>query len=119
MAAVMNRTSFASFCDGKEPTFIFEDDLCVAFDETQRNKQAPVHFLVVPKKVIPRLVSASLDDEKLLGHLLIVVRRVAKWKNLHNSGFRVVINEGPNSCQLVDQFYIQVLGGRQMGWPFS
>ncbi|XP_075988330.1 adenosine 5'-monophosphoramidase HINT2-like isoform X2 [Anticarsia gemmatalis] len=119
MTADVKPMSFAKFCNGREPeTFLFEDELCVVFDE-EVNKQAPVHFLVVPKRTIPRLVDVSLDDEKLLGHLLITARRIAKEKVIDQKGFRVVMNEGPQSCQQVDEFYVQVFGGRQMGWPFS
>ncbi|XP_050558381.1 adenosine 5'-monophosphoramidase HINT2-like isoform X2 [Spodoptera frugiperda] len=121
MALTDVKQNYGEFFGGKEPVeLIFEDEQCVVFDE-KLNKQAPVHFLVVPKKVIPTLmeVSASAEDEKTLGHLLLVARRVAKMKGIDKSGFRVVMNEGPHSCQTVKQFYVQVFGGRQMLWPFS
>ncbi|KAJ8704562.1 hypothetical protein PYW07_011750 [Mythimna separata] len=117
--SAVKRPSFAEFNGGKEPkTFIFEDEQCVVFDE-QRHKQAPVHFLVVPKKTIPSLIETTENDELLLGHLLIIARRIAKKKGIDKKGYRVVMNEGPHSCQDVKQFYVQILGGRQMWWPFS
>uniref|UniRef100_A0A1W7RAD6 HIT domain-containing protein n=1 Tax=Hadrurus spadix TaxID=141984 RepID=A0A1W7RAD6_9SCOR len=94
--------------------FIYEDDMCVAFHDL--NPQAPVHFLVIPKKCIPQLSKANEDDEKLLGHLMVVAQKVAKQQNL-SRGFRLVVNDGPEGCQSVYHLHLHVLGGRQMSWP--
>jgi len=53
---------------------------------------------------------------QLLGHLLIVARKLAKDLGLDN-GFRLVINDGPDACQSVYHLHIHVLAGRQLGWP--
>lgn len=92
-------------------TFHFQ---CVAFDDI--NPQAPVHFLVIPRKPITQLSKAEDSDEALLGHLLIVARRIAKERKLDN-GFRIVINDGPVGAQSVYHLHIHVLSGRQMQWP--
>ncbi|CAB3241787.1 unnamed protein product [Arctia plantaginis] len=119
MKTVVENPSWMDFFQGAQSKkFIFEDEQCFVIDE-ENNKQAPIHFLVVPKKTIARLADASVDDEKLLGHLLIIARRIAKEKGIDKTGFRVVMNEGVHSCQTINQFYVQVLGGRQMWWPFS
>ena len=55
--------------------FIYEDDQCVAFHDVA--PQAPVHFLVIPKKPITSLSKASDDDEKLLGHLMLAGKKVS------------------------------------------
>ncbi|KAJ7388959.1 Histidine triad nucleotide-binding protein 1 [Desmophyllum pertusum] len=94
--------------------FLHEDDLCVAIKDI--NPQAPVHFLVIPKKPIPQLCKADDADEQLLGHLLVVARKVAAEQNL-TKGFRVVINDGKDGGQEVYHIHIHVLGGRQMKWP--
>ncbi|KAJ6639705.1 Brahma-associated protein of 60 kDa, partial [Pseudolycoriella hygida] len=72
-------------------SFIYEDDKCVAFHDI--NAQAPVHFLVIPRKYIPQLSKAYDCDAELLGHLMLVCRKLAKELGLQN-GFRVVINDG-------------------------
>lgn len=54
--------------------FIYEDDLCVAFHDI--SAQAPVHFLVIPRKPIPQLSKASTEDEALLGHLMLAGKKV-------------------------------------------
>ncbi|KAH9519416.1 Histidine triad nucleotide-binding protein 2, mitochondrial [Bulinus truncatus] len=93
---------------------LYEDDKCLAFSDV--SPQAPVHFLVIPKKVIPMLSQATNNDQLLLGHLLLVAKDVAEKQKL-DKGFRVVINNGPDGSQSVYHLHIHVLGGRQMVWP--
>lgn len=94
---------------------LHEDDQCVAFHDI--SKQAPTHFLVIPKEPIPQLSSCTSSHEKLLGHLLIVATQVAKKQGLADDGYRLVINNGRNGCQSVYHLHIHVLGGRQLKWP--
>lgn len=94
--------------------FIYEDDQCVAFNDL--SPQAPVHFLVIPKKPISRLSEAEDADEQLLGHLMLAAKKVAKQQGL-NDGYRLVINDGPMGGQSVYHIHIHVMSGRQMGWP--
>ncbi|KAI8752916.1 histidine triad nucleotide-binding protein 1 isoform X1 [Biomphalaria glabrata] len=93
---------------------LYEDDKCLAFSDV--NPQAPTHFLVIPKKVIPTLSQATDNDQLLLGHLLLVAKNIAEQQKLEK-GFRLVINNGPDGAQSVYHLHIHVLGGRQMGWP--
>ncbi|WP_017318331.1 histidine triad nucleotide-binding protein [Mastigocladopsis repens] len=93
---------------------VYEDDLALAFKDV--NPQAPVHILVIPKKPIPRLADAESQDDALLGHLLLTVKRVAEQVGLTN-GYRLVINTGPDGGQTVYHLHLHILGGRQMTWP--
>jgi histidine triad (HIT) family protein len=95
--------------------FIFEDDEIVAFHDV--NPQAPVHFLVAPKKVIPRIAEAAPPDQPLIGRLLLVARDLAKELGLTEDGFRIVINNGRNGGETVPHLHVHVLGGRHMRWP--
>ncbi|KAM7314323.1 histidine triad nucleotide-binding protein 1 [Ixodes scapularis] len=108
-------TIFGKIIRGEIPTkFIYEDEQCVAFNDI--NPQAPVHFLVIPKKAISQLSTAAEADKPLLGHLMYVAQKVAKEVGL-KKGFRVVVNDGPDGCQSVYHVHLHVLGGRQLGWP--
>ncbi|KAH9509678.1 Histidine triad nucleotide-binding protein 1 [Bulinus truncatus] len=108
-------TIFGKIIRGEIKTnFLYEDDQCVAFDDIA--PQAPAHFLVVPKKPIVKLSDAEDADEQLLGHLLIVARKVARERHLQK-GFRIIINDGAHGGQSVYHIHIHVLGGRQLGWP--
>ena len=80
------------------------------------NPQAPVHVLVIPKKPVARLDEASKEEQALLGHLLLVARKMANDLNLAN-GYRVIINNGPDGGESVPHMHVHVLGGRLMTWP--
>jgi histidine triad (HIT) family protein len=94
---------------------VFEDDQCLAFRDI--NPQAPAHVLLVPKRVIPRLGEAKPDDHALLGHLLVKAGEVARSLGLGDTGFRVVINHGPDGGETVPHLHLHILGGRHMAWP--
>ena len=109
------KTIFQRIIDREIPAKIeHEDDLCVVLHDIQ--PQAPVHLLIVPKQVIPRVGEATPNDTAVLGHLLIVAGVVAKKLNLAH-GFRLVINDGPHACESVPHLHIHLLAKRQMNWP--
>jgi histidine triad (HIT) family protein len=91
-----------------------EDEHCIVLHDIQ--PQAPIHLLIVPKKVIPRVGDATPADQALLGHLLLVAGIVAKKLNLAQ-GFRLVMNHGPHACESVPHLHIHLLAKRQMTWP--
>lgn len=92
---------------------VYEDDRALAFRD--KNPQAPVHLLVIPRKPIAALSDAGEDDAELLGHLCLVATRVAREAGLEH--FRVVVNDGAGVGQSVFHLHLHVLGGRRMGWP--
>ena len=94
---------------------IWEDADVLAFRDV--NPQAPVHVLIVPKRVVPRLADATPADEALLGKLLLAARVVAEKLDLVNSGYRVVINSGPDAGESVPHLHLHVLGKRALAWP--
>ena len=110
-----DKTIFQKIIDREIPAeFLHEDDQCVAIRDM--NPQAPTHALVIPKKLIVRVGEASGEDQPVLGHLLLVARKVAAAEEL-DDGFRIVINNGPAGGESVPHLHVHVLGGRQMGWP--
>merc|ERR1712150_182907 len=93
---------------------IYEDDQSLAFNDI--SPQAPIHFLVIPKKPITMIEKAKDSDEQLLGHLMLVARKVAKERGM-DKGYRLVLNNGVEGCQSVYHIHIHVLGGKQLSWP--
>lgn len=93
----------------------YEDDLCLAFHDV--NPQAPVHILIIPKKEIARVSVATAADEPLLGHLIQVAQTVARQEGLHDTGFRLVINNGRDGGETVPHLHLHLLGGRELQWP--
>lgn len=94
---------------------VYEDDLVLAFRDVR--PQAPVHVLIVPKKPIPRLADAKPEDHKVLGHLLLKSAEVAAKIGLGATGYRLVINNGPDAGESVPHLHCHILGGRRLGWP--
>ncbi|MBV9272762.1 MAG: histidine triad nucleotide-binding protein [Verrucomicrobia bacterium] len=93
----------------------YEDDEVIAIHDI--NPQAPVHVLVIPKRVIPRIGQAQATDAPLLGRLLLTASKIAADLGLGDSGYRVVINHGRNGGETVPHLHVHVLGGRRMSWP--
>jgi len=94
---------------------VYEDDLVFAIKDIK--PAAPTHVLVIPKKVIPRIASAQPDDHKVLGHMLLKAAEIAKKAGLDQSGYRLVINNGPDAGETVPHLHLHILGGRSMEWP--
>jgi histidine triad (HIT) family protein len=111
----MSTTLFERIIGREIPAKIeYEDDRCIVIHDIQ--PQAPLHILIIPKKVIPRLAEASAGDEADLGHLLVVAGEMAKKLGLGN-GFRIVLNSGPDAGESVPHLHMHLLARRQMGWP--
>ncbi len=111
----MSDTIFSKIINREIPAdIIYEDDLALAFKDI--SPQAPIHFLVIPKKPIPQISATESEDQALLGHLLLTAKLVAEQLGLSN-GYRVVINNGADGGQTVYHLHLHILGGRQMQWP--
>lgn len=109
------KTIFKRIIDREIPAkIIHEDDQCLAFVDVA--PQAPTHVLLIPKKEIPSLAAIAPEDQPLLGHLLLTLRRLAEQLQL-DDGYRVVVNCGPYGGQTVDHLHFHLLGGRQLKWP--
>ena len=93
---------------------IYEDDLCLAFKDIA--PQAPFHTLVIPKKPIPSVDALAEEDKDLIGHLMLVVRDLARDNGLE-AGYRVTLNCGPDGGQTVDHLHLHLMGGRSLTWP--
>jgi histidine triad (HIT) family protein len=112
----MSKTLFEKIAAREIPAkIVYEDELVLALEDIKPH--APTHILIVPKKPIPRIAEAHPDDHKVLGHLLLKAAEVAKSKGLEKSGFRLVINNGPDAGESVPHLHCHILGGRPLGWP--
>jgi len=111
----MEKTIFAKIIDREIPAeILYEDDLALAFKDI--NPQAPVHVLIIPKKPLVSLADAGDEDQQLLGHLLLVLKKLAAELGLSN-GYRTVLNTGDDGGQEVPHLHFHLLGQRSMTWP--
>ncbi len=108
-------TVFGKIVRGEIPAkFLHEDEHCVAFRDI--DPKAPTHILVVPKKPLVDLASASPEDELLLGRLMLVAAKVARAEG-HGDAFRLVVNNGAKAGQSVFHLHVHVMAGRPFAWP--
>lgn len=112
----MGRTLFEKIAAREIPAnIVYEDDLVFAFKDI--NPKAPVHILIVPKKPIPRIGDATPEDHQVLGHLLLKAAEVARQNGVAETGYRLIVNHGPDAGEAVPHLHCHIMGGRQLGWP--
>lgn len=106
---------FCKIVNGEIPsTLIYEDEKVVAFEDIA--PQAPVHYLVIPKKHIPSADYIDEDNKELIGHVFFIAAKIAKEKGL-DSGYRIVNNCGIDGGQTVEHIHFHILGKRKLLWP--
>ena len=106
----MTKTIFEKIIDRELPSkIIYEDNKCIAIEDI--SPKAPIHILIIPKKPIQKLSEAKKDDEVLLGHLMMVVKKVAEQFDVQDA-FNVVINNGEKAGQTVFHLHIHLLAGK-------
>ncbi|HMJ67167.1 MAG TPA: histidine triad nucleotide-binding protein [Candidatus Binatia bacterium] len=111
----MSKTLFEKIAAREIPsTIVYEDDQVIALQDIR--PVAPTHVLVVPKKPIPRIADAKLEDGEVLGHLLLKAAEIARQLGL-SKGYRLVINNGPDAGESVPHLHCHILGGRPLAWP--
>ena len=94
---------------------VYEDDLSLAFHDI--HPKAPVHVLVIPKKPIVSLEEVTTEDQSLVGHLFLVLQKIARELGVAEAGYRVVINCRGDGGQEVPHLHLHLLGGRKQSWP--
>jgi histidine triad (HIT) family protein len=92
---------------------VYEDDDVLAFHDI--HPQAPVHFMLIPKRHIASLAEAAMDDAAVLGRIMALTGRLAREQGSPD-GFRTVINTGRIGRQDVMHLHVHVLGGPE---PFG
>jgi len=113
---VSDKTLFQKIIDGEIPgDFVHRDDQCVVIRDIA--PQAPTHLLVIPIEPLEGVQAATPEHQALLGHLLLVGRKMAEAEGLLAAGFRLVINAGEDGGQSVPHLHVHVLGGRALQWP--
>ncbi len=107
-------TIFGKIISGEIPCDeVYSDEKCLAFKDIE--PQAPFHILIIPKKAISSLNEVAGEDAELLGHLLVVAKKIANEHSLDS--WRTVINTGQDSGQTVFHLHVHLIGGRALTWP--
>ncbi len=93
----------------------YEDDQVLAFHDI--SPQAPAHILIIPKKHIASINDLQEQDSAIIGYLHQIAKKLARELKIEKSGFRLVINNGPDAGQAVGHIHLHILGGRKLQWP--
>jgi histidine triad (HIT) family protein len=111
----MADTLFAKIIRREIPAdIVYEDELCLAFRDV--NPQAPVHVLLIPKKPLEKLADAQVEDQALMGHLLLKAGDIARQLGVGDA-FRLAVNNGAEAGQSVFHLHLHILAGRPFKWP--
>jgi histidine triad (HIT) family protein len=96
-------------------TIVYESESVLAFRDI--SPVAPTHIVIIPKKPIRNLATASVEDKEILGELLLASAQIAREQGIEEGGYRVVTNIEQHGGQTVFHLHLHLLGGRQMLWP--
>ena len=114
----MTECIFCKIISGEMPSeTVYSDQQVTAFRDI--NPAAPVHVLIVPNRHIPSVREVEEEDERLMGHLLTVARQLAEQEGIDQSGYRLIINNGPDAHQEVPHLHLHLLGGETMQHPMG
>ncbi|WP_291652862.1 histidine triad nucleotide-binding protein [Clostridium sp.] len=107
---------FCKIADGEIPSKkLYEDEKVIAFHDI--SPEAPMHFLVIPKKHIKSVNELNEENSNIISHIFLVINKLVKELNIDEAGYRIVNNCGKDGGQTVDHIHFHVLGQRELKWP--
>jgi len=114
----MSECIFCKIIAGEIPSdMVYKDELVTAFRDI--NPVAPTHILIIPNKHIEAVSELPEEDEQLMGHLFTAARKLAVEEGIDKSGYRLIINNGPNANQVVLHLHLHLIGGQKMNYPMG
>jgi len=96
---------------------VYRDDQVTAFRDI--HPVAPTHILIVPNKHIESTNVLEPEDEPLMGHVCSVARQLANEAGISQSGYRLIINTGPDGGQTIYHLHLHLIGGQRMRHPMG
>ena len=91
---------------------IYRDDRVFVIRDMQ--PQAPVHLLILPLHHMASLAYVGPGQEQMMGHIFLVAEEMARREEVTVSGYRLVVNQGPDAGQTVDHTHVHLLGGEPL-----
>ena len=109
---------FCKIIEGTNPsTIVHQDEHAIAFLDI--HPAAPVHILIIPRQHIESINDLENEHQFLIGHLFIVARDLARQKGVSETGYRLILNSGPDARQAVFHLHLHLLGGQPMRFPMG
>ena len=112
----MKNCIFCEIANKKIPAnIVYEDKDSMAFFD--KNPKAPLHILIIPKKHIASVNDLFQEDGNLMGHLILVAKKVAKMFPQASNGYKLIINVGQGGGQVINHIHIHLLAGKGIKIP--
>lgn len=113
MQNLVENCIFCQIVSGAIPTnLVYQDDQVTVFND--RHPAAPVHLLIIPNRHIISLNRIGEEDEALLGHMIIIARKMAEQQMVSQTGYRLMFNTGQDAGQTVFHLHLHLLGGKAL-----
>ena len=109
-------TIFKKIIDREIKSEIFYEDknvICI----NDINPQAPIHLLIIPKKVIETINDIDIENKHLIADMVFAAKKIAKKLKIDKKGYRLVFNCNEDGGQTVYHIHMHFLAGRKFTWP--
>ena len=106
---------FCRIAAGEIPSkIVYQDENVLAFHDIQ--PQAKYHVLIIPRRHIASSMNDfGPEDDQTLLKIMATARNLARELGIDQSGYRVVVNTGPDAGQSVFHIHFHLLGGAPLG----
>jgi len=91
---------------------LYEDDDIICIHD--KFPQAPVHILIITKKIIPTIQDMKEEDMYLLPLIFKKAQELANQFNI-GDGYRILTNNGSSAGQTVEHLHFHLIGGKVLG----
>jgi histidine triad (HIT) family protein len=90
-------------------TYIRESDYLIVLQD--RAPQAPIHFLIIPKKHVQDLASVEDGDKSMLSEILVMAQTLSQ-EIPGAEDFKLITNNGRQAGQRVFHLHFHFLAGK-------
>lgn len=112
----MDKSIFEKIIDREVPAdIVYENDEVISFKDIAA--QAPTHLLVIPKKRFNRIDLVPEEEAEIFTALFKAVQVITREAGVHETGYRIVINNGKQAGETVPHLHVHILAGRDLEWP--
>ena len=94
---------------------VYEDQNVICINDI--NPQAPIHLLIIPKKIIETINDIDIDNKHLIADMVFAAKKIAKNLKIDKKGYRLVFNCNDDGGQTVYHIHMHLLAGRKFTWP--
>ena len=115
---MMSECLFCKILNKEIPSDItYQDDEITIFKDI--NPATPVHLLIIPNKHISSVQEMEEGDDLILSKLFSGAKKAAEDAGISETGYRLIINNGPDGRQEIFHIHMHLLGGAKMKHPMG